>query len=262
MRRNRLDNLSGFTLVELLVVVAIVAVLAAVIFPVMNAARERARQTKCFNNMKQLGIAVRLYAEDWDGTFPCNRFQRSIPSNRNWKHAIRRYVRSMDVYICPSNDSYFHPLARRGPMDETGDFPISYGYNGAIFQGAGYDFIGRKISTIVESSRTIYMLETRGRWPDVGPWWLEFDQAQSNYNELAYPGRGKGQYQVHNGRLANWLFCDLHVSALTIPQTCVPRNLWGTASLKGVQQEWASQPYYDELVYQKKLAPEYNEPGG
>jgi prepilin-type N-terminal cleavage/methylation domain-containing protein/prepilin-type processing-associated H-X9-DG protein len=60
----------GFTLIELLVVIAIIAILAAVVFPVLASARRRAYQAECASNLKQLGIAIHAYAQDWDDTFP------------------------------------------------------------------------------------------------------------------------------------------------------------------------------------------------
>jgi prepilin-type N-terminal cleavage/methylation domain-containing protein/prepilin-type processing-associated H-X9-DG protein len=65
MKRSR-----GFTLIELLVVIAIIAILAAILFPVFSKAREKARQSSCLNNMKQMGIGVIGYVQDWDGYMP------------------------------------------------------------------------------------------------------------------------------------------------------------------------------------------------
>lgn len=63
-------NRKGFTLIELLVVIAIIAILAAILFPVFAAAREKARQSQCVSNLRQLGIAFRAYATDWNETLP------------------------------------------------------------------------------------------------------------------------------------------------------------------------------------------------
>ncbi len=61
---------SGFTLIELLVVIAIIAILAAILFPVFAQAREQARKTTCLSNLKQLGLGLFMYAQDYDETFP------------------------------------------------------------------------------------------------------------------------------------------------------------------------------------------------
>src|SRR5437868_6204128 len=60
----------GFTLIELLVVIAIIAILAAILFPVFAQAREKARQTSCLSNLKQLSHAMLMYAGDYDELFP------------------------------------------------------------------------------------------------------------------------------------------------------------------------------------------------
>jgi prepilin-type N-terminal cleavage/methylation domain len=75
MRRNRISGelprgFRAFTLIELLVVIAIIAVLTAIIFPVFASARAKARAATCQSNLRQIGVAIRMYADDYDGTFP------------------------------------------------------------------------------------------------------------------------------------------------------------------------------------------------
>jgi prepilin-type N-terminal cleavage/methylation domain-containing protein/prepilin-type processing-associated H-X9-DG protein len=105
----------GFTLIELLVVIAIIAILAAILFPVFAKAREKARQSSCPNNLKQFGIAVQTYAQDYDEQLPyINVGGGLIPSyvlpNGNshtggymlWHTLVYPYVKNVQVYDCPS----------------------------------------------------------------------------------------------------------------------------------------------------------------
>ncbi|MBC8141688.1 MAG: prepilin-type N-terminal cleavage/methylation domain-containing protein, partial [Armatimonadetes bacterium] len=73
---------SGFTLIELLVVIAIIAILAAILFPVFAQAREKARQTSCLSNEKQIALGVMQYVQDYDESFP--HLERRDPARASW----------------------------------------------------------------------------------------------------------------------------------------------------------------------------------
>ena len=66
----KLGGIKGFTLIELLVVIAIIAILAAILFPVFSTAREKARQSACLSNLKQIGLAMMQYTQDYDEQLP------------------------------------------------------------------------------------------------------------------------------------------------------------------------------------------------
>src|SRR5262249_28725078 len=80
---------NGFTLIELLVVIAIIAILAAILFPVFAQAREKARQTTCTSNVKNLGLAVMMYAQDYDETYPPLWYQAN---DGHWPNTVRPYI--------------------------------------------------------------------------------------------------------------------------------------------------------------------------
>jgi len=86
-------NRRGFTLIELLVVIAIIAILAAILFPVFARAREKARQTTCVNNLKQLGMAFFMYTTDYDEMFPFV---------YQWKTNLQPYIKNTQINVCPS----------------------------------------------------------------------------------------------------------------------------------------------------------------
>lgn len=103
----------GFTLIELLVVIAIIAILAAILFPVFAKAREKARQSSCASNLKQLGTAHMAYAQDYDETYGGTWFQvpetspHILPNACGyavtfWTLYLEPYIKSAGIYQCPS----------------------------------------------------------------------------------------------------------------------------------------------------------------
>ena len=93
----------GFTLIELLVVIAIIALLAAILFPVFSRARENARKSSCLNNLKQIGIGIAQYAQDYDEAMIGVSIGGVAPNR--WQERIQPYIKSLQVFRCPSNTS-------------------------------------------------------------------------------------------------------------------------------------------------------------
>ncbi|HHX39901.1 MAG TPA: DUF1559 domain-containing protein [Armatimonadetes bacterium] len=137
----------AFTLIELLVVIAIIAILAAILFPVFARARENARKSTCQSNLKQLGNANMMYAQDYDErTLPYS----SLPSGggERWFILVQPYLKNSDVLKCPSQ------------RITTGQ-PTSYGLNRATGSLGEGGTPGVSLATIQNPSETLAFLDTR-----------------------------------------------------------------------------------------------------
>ena len=98
MTRNK-----GFTLIELLVVIAIIAILAAILFPVFAQAREKARQTACVSNCKQIATSLMMYAQDNDECYPrAIEASGAYGSYCHWYEMLQPYIKNDNVFQCPS----------------------------------------------------------------------------------------------------------------------------------------------------------------
>lgn len=144
---------TAFTLIELLVVIAIIAILAAILFPVFAQAREKARQTSCLSNQKQLGAAFLQYSQDYDESLPFGNgtLQAAMPYTANscnrtsgWAGPMYPYIKNKQVYICPSDEDKSQ---------------ISYVLNQAL--GGGQNFYPREqpLSTMRAPAQTVCLFE-------------------------------------------------------------------------------------------------------
>ena len=104
-RRPAASNVAGktaFTLIELLVVIAIIAILAAILFPVFARARENARRSSCQSNLKQIGLGILQYTQDYDEYMPVGTTGNGAGG---WVGQVYPYVKSLQIFICPSDYS-------------------------------------------------------------------------------------------------------------------------------------------------------------
>jgi prepilin-type N-terminal cleavage/methylation domain-containing protein len=137
----------GFTLIELLVVIAIIAILAAILFPVFARARENARRASCMSNMKQIGLGIMMYAQDYDGTYLIH-VDASVGNAKLWPQILQPYVKSTQVFDCPSGQHQF-----TGGYDSS----IDYGYN---YWLSRYYYADATESGITRPSETVLIAET------------------------------------------------------------------------------------------------------
>src|SRR5688500_13924616 len=101
----RRESRSGFTLVELLVVIAVIVILAAILFPVFAQVREKGRQTACLSNVKQMAAGLMMYVQDYDEVFPpVLGFEpgQTYYYQASWMNRLQPYIRNVALFVCPS----------------------------------------------------------------------------------------------------------------------------------------------------------------
>jgi prepilin-type N-terminal cleavage/methylation domain-containing protein/prepilin-type processing-associated H-X9-DG protein len=246
---------AAFTLIELLVVIAILAVVAAILFPVFARVRESGRSTACLSNIRQLGLAIQLYTQDWDETFPMSRapdpthpptgcmappgggpYPESglMGSSVDWRRLVLPYVKNAAVFACPSNAYAWQKSGYSGSAtgiggDETNVYypkeqylPASYALNGSFFHEAvpacwyGETRVRpRHLAEIDQPSRLVELLESRQSYPDLGTW---------AWFAPVTDGSTDRPVQTHNGA-TNFLFADLHTARMKLRRTCAEK-MW------------------------------------
>ncbi len=199
VRRNipvRQTRSRGFTLIELLVVIAIIAILASLLLPALAQAKSRARSTKCMNNLRQIGLAAWLYADDNDGQFPMSAHQRA-----SWVGKLKLYAGGTNLYRCPDDDH-----ETRNYSYAINDFltPQPYGAEHLNFS---------KLTSIPSPSDTIFMAEIHKEFEGSDHFHFA-DASGGGYTPTSF----SGQVAVKRHRnSANYLFAEGHVELLSWP---------------------------------------------
>lgn len=203
---------SGFTLIELLVVIAIIAILAAILFPVFARARENARRSACQSNMKQIGLGIAQYTQDYDEKLPNSShagadMYAEATSSPNMLRGIQPYVRSWQLYRCPSaTDTDYAPYVVNGNNN------TNYMASGVVFNP-----VGLSLAAIPSSAQLIAVQEIGKAWryqsgdPQRVAYTADAAADGANRNRFVYWLYEPLKYSMVHMDGGNLLFADGHV---------------------------------------------------
>jgi prepilin-type N-terminal cleavage/methylation domain-containing protein/prepilin-type processing-associated H-X9-DG protein len=222
MQRLRMNSHSfqkGFTLIELLVVIAIIAILAAILFPVFAQAREKARAVTCLSNLKQLGLGIMMYTEDYDERNPYVYGNNGDP-DWSWCTIILPYVKTIGVYSCP-DDTYSrgaHDVDANGNTLNAPPRKVSYSLTLPWGDWTGnYGASNAALASITSPATTIVLSERWNGYHFAAPGWAQDNWCNDGeflYGQNGGPAASKG----HSGA-SNYVFADGHAKQMHYEQT-------------------------------------------
>ena len=228
----------GFTLIELLVVIAIIALLAGLLLPALASAKESAHRIQCLNNMKQLELALRLYADDSNGFYPPR------TNAYRWPTLLQPYYLNVNLLICPTDAKRGVPLTDTNSVTLADRSPRSYLINGwndyfqtalsagdfGLYMAGRYSAAGLKESVILRPADTITFgekknLQQQGE-QEAMDYFMDLNEGYGNDAERVEHGCHSDTLRRSRAGGSNYSFADGSARFLKYGNDVWPLNLW------------------------------------
>jgi len=232
----------AFTLVELLVVISIIAVLAAILLPAMSRSQSVAQSVKCQANLRQMGSALTLFTNENNNILPNSAYGSPAAPTTNgatykWMDAIFPYAPKERIFLCPSDPGAKYTYAKNLVAGASSTDYGSYGLNGAYRDAGDAQTPPRSAAYLVnrlqiaEPARTVWVTDTNNRGEANGSFGFSWANSGSNPTITSTsPRQLEKIIERHRGG-TNTLFCDGHVELRKLETLAVSRSI--TDSING-----------------------------